>query len=574
MKDDAKSNKTKIIYQSAVQILIIIFIGFFSYSNTLNAPFEFDDEVNIVNNTVIRDFNFFKEPALVRSSTIANNVKYFFHTRYIAYLSFAINYRLHGLDVFGYHVVNIAIHIINAMLVYWFIILSFKTPFFRGSMFAPDSVSSDNRNYAGMIAFFSSIIFVAHPIQTQAVTYIVQRFTSMAAMFYLFSLVFYIESRLITINGQQSAVSSQGKEQKTKHIKFKKWSCYCASIIAAALAMKTKEISFTLPLIIVVYEFLFFDGKIKRRLLYLVPILLTISIIPLSLLTSNPLGTQNIEDAFKIASPKNSISAWDYLITQFRVIVTYIRLMFPPVVQNLDYDYPVYRSFFDVKTVLSFLLLVSLFGFAIYLLRRSSIMDSKGNSILRLSAFGIFWFFITLSVESSIIPIHDVIFEHRVYLPSVGFLTAIVALIISARIFLLDKFVVIGKALVPVLMVTVLIFSGATYARNTIWQDEIKLWEDVVKKSPNKARVHYNLGVVYEKKGRIYEAMDKYLTVIKLSPNHADAYNNLGAAYAKIGRLDKAVENFYFAAKLKPEDDDIQRNFSRASEELVGRNRQ
>ncbi len=541
--------------RTPVHIILIVSLGFLVYSNTLHAPFQFDDQANIVDNTAIRSFEVFRDPLKIKELDSPVNAKVLFGTRYVGFLTFALNYRLHGLDVFGYHVVNIAIHIINALLVYWLIRLSFRTPFFKGSIFDADAAPAANKNLVGIIALFSSLLFVAHPLQTQAVTYIVQRLTSLATLFFLLSLTLYIRARL-----SESVAACYG--------------IYCASIVSASLAMLTKEISITLPVIIGLYEFMFFKGKMGKRFLFLLPAFLTVLIIPFAMITVNSaIADLDTATAFRIAGSK-SISQWEYLLTQFRVIVTYIRLMFPPVVQNLDYDYPIYRSFFDMEIVLSVLFLLSLFGFGIYLLRRSSRLNMRNNHILRLSAFGIFWFFITLSVESSIIPIHDVIFEHRVYLPSVGFFTAIVALIISARIFLLNKLVILKKALVPVLAVIVLILSGAAYVRNTIWQDEIKLWEDVVKKSPNKARVHYNLGVIYDKKGRIYEAIEEYLEVIKLSPNHADAYNNLGAAYAKTGHPDKAVEKFYIAAKLRPEDADIQKNFRRASEELAGRRRQ
>jgi len=571
-------------------MFLIMAVGFLVYSNTFNVPFIFDDGVNIVENPVVKDFEYFKDNSEVYGSKAYKGVKDFFRTRYIGYLSFAINYRLHGLDVFGYHVVNIAIHIINALLVYWFIMLSFRTPFFKGSMFDVDTALESNKNLTGIIALLSSLLFVAHPIQTQAVTYIVQRFASLATLFYLFSLILYIKSRVM-------AVSSS---QKAGYVKFKIGAYYCGSIISAILAMKTKEISFTLPFIIGLYEFLFFDGRLKKRILLLFPIFLALLIIPITLTISYSSELQDIEDAFNIASYINKISRWDYLITQFRVIVTYIRLMLFPIMQNLDYDYPIYRSFFNIEIVLSFILLVMLLGFGIYLLRRSSYPNMRNNHILRLSAFGIFWFFITLSVESSIIPIADVIFEHRLYLPSVGFLTAIVAGIIVIKDGLKEKIPNTDKLVIYLSICITVLFSSVSYARNIVWQTEIGLWEDVVSKSYGKTRPHYNLGLayskaekfddamqeflyaikkadfdslhynlgwVYFKKNQLDDAVKEYLAAIKRNPDYTDAYINLGVVYAKQGRLDDAIKVLKKAITIKPDDPDAHYNLGCVYEE-------
>ncbi|MCL4455823.1 MAG: tetratricopeptide repeat protein [Nitrospirae bacterium] len=504
-----------------IHAIVVMIIGIAVYSNTLYSPFMFDDEANIIENPIIKDFVYFKDNTKVYGSTALSGIKDFFRSRYVGYLSFAINYRLHGLDVLGYHVVNIAIHIINALFVYWLIMLSSKTPFLKSSIFDVNN----NRKLGGIIALFSSLLFVAHPIQTQAVTYIVQRFTSLATLFYLFSLILYIRSRL---------------EESTA----KRYGFYVASLISAVLAMKTKEISFTLPVIVAIYEFMFFEGKLKKRLFYLIPIILTMLIIPLTFITNNFSGSKNIEEVFKIAN----ISQWDYLFTQFRVIVTYIRLMFPPVIQNLDYDYPVYHSFFELPVFLSFVLLLSILGLGIYLFYRSRL----ASHVLRLIAFGIFWFFITLSVESTIIPRPDVIFEQRMYLPSIGFLMAAVTALMMTRIPLQSKFAVLGKAVMPTVAAIVFIFAGGAYARNTIWQDEIKLWENVVRKSYGNARPHTNLGKSYLIKGRIEEAIREFKIALQINPDMQEAHLNLGLAYIRQGFFDKAIEEFLLVLKRNP----------------------
>ena len=124
------------------------------------------------------------------------------------------------------------------------------------------------------------------------------------------------------------------------------YSFYVVAIISTILAMRTKEIAFTLPAMINIYEFMFFKGETKRRLLYILPFLLTMPIIPLTLMgfKGSSDGFSGVDELTRIAGVE-SVSRWDYLITEFRVIVTYIRLLFFPINQNLDYDYPIYRTF-------------------------------------------------------------------------------------------------------------------------------------------------------------------------------------------------------------------------------------
>jgi Flp pilus assembly protein TadD len=236
-----------------------------------------------------------------------------------------------------------------------------------------------------------------------------------------------------------------------------------------------------------------------------------------------------------------------YLITQFRVIVTYLRLLILPVGQNLDYDYPRYSSLFEPGVLLSFLLLLSVFAFAVYLFIRWRKTD---NVYALLASFGILWFFITLSVESSIIPIRDVMFEHRMYLPGVG---AVVAFVAGVFYFLEYRKVKNPVVIVFLLLLVAAVPLGAAaYNRNSVWKDEITLWEDIVRKSPEKARVHNNLGTAYSKKGLIDKALQEFKNALRLDPDFARAHYNLGTAHAKQGRTEEAIGEFMVAVRLHP----------------------
>jgi tetratricopeptide (TPR) repeat protein len=536
-------------YQEAIFLLLIALLGLVIYSNAFRVPFVYDDNPLIVDNAGIRGFHFY--PFVTSLGA----------TRQIAFFTFAFNYWLNGLNVAGYHVLNLIIHILNAMLVFQLVVLTVKTPFFRSRL-------SERlpRLTVSLLALFAAMLFIAHPVQTQAVTYISQRFASLATLFCLASLLMYIKWRL----------------QPPEAPRAKRISYYAATLVLAILAMRTKEISFTLPIVIALFEFTFLSGNIKRRIINLLPLMATMVVIPLSLLSGAGSSGDSVEE---IRGATGGISGFDYFLTQFRVIITYLRLFFFPVGQNLDYDYPLYRSFMNLNVFLSFIFLVSLFGAGIYLFRRS---DRK-NFMLRLAAFGIFWFFITLAVESSINPITNLIDEHRLYLPSIGLIIALTAIVYT----LLEKLIArdpnIHKFVIPVVVIAITVLALVTFERNAVWGSQVSIWRDAAAKSPNKARPHNNLGVSYRDVGQFAQAINEFeqaLNVdpgfepekdhyniavcyliqgendkaaaeleeaIKIKPDFLGAHSNLGAAYMKLGKYEQAAAEFQQAIALKPD---------------------
>lgn len=267
-------------------------------------------------------------------------------------------------------------------------------------------------------------------------------------------------------------------------------------------------------------------------------------IIPLSIIDLDNFSGETIGESTRSYT---AVPRVEYLFTQFRAVVTYMRLLFVPSGQNLDYDYPLYTSFFEPAVFLSFAFLLGIFGFGIYLYYRSRITDHSS----RLIAFGIFWFFITLSVESSVMPIRDLIAEHRIYLPSVGAFMAVA----TAAFVLLGR---IGnrklKTVAVLSFVLILsVFSYAAYARNAVWKSGISLWSDVVKKSPMKAGGHMELGIACKSGGLMGEAVKHYRTALMLEPNWADAHYNLGIAYLEQGQIEKAYREFKITLELRPD---------------------
>lgn len=510
-------------------ILIIISLGLLIYSNTFHVPFQFDDKFCITANPAIKDFHYFKEPSLV-DAVAHDMVKNAFPTRIVGFFSFALNYKINGLDLAGYHIFNLLVHLINSLLVYLLIFLTLRLPLFA----LPRNIDTW-LSYKAFVPFMAALLFVSHPVQTGAVTYIVQRFASLVTLFYLLSIILYIKTRLAVSVTRQFL-----------------W--YALSVISAVLAMKTKENSFTLPFIIVLYEVLFLKGKFRKRLCYLFPMLMTVLIIPLTIFSSG-ISLNHLTgdiDAKLRTMAYTDMSRWAYLFTQFRVIMTYLRLFILPVNQNFDYDYPAFRSFLEPDVFLSFLFLFTLLLLGTYFLHRSYGKGTGQAPFLRVAAFGIFWFFITLSLESSIIPNLELFFEHRMYLPSVGIFIALANASPLISGVLKKSSFPIEKILIPAFSLMLILFAFATYTRNFVWNDEVGLWEDVVKKSPNKARPHNHLGYLYTGQGRLDEAVMEFNAALAINPDYGDAHYNLGNAYLNQARMEEAVKEYQAALQRNP----------------------
>jgi len=468
-------------------LLAIIVIGIGIYSNTFHSPFEFDSRSSILKNTSIH--------SLKNIQAIWN----YSHTRFLTYLSFAVNYHFGGKNVFGYHLINIIIHLLNTFVLWGFVVLLLSCP-------GLEIKNLSKHKY--LIGFISCLIFLVHPIQTQAVTYIVQRATSLAALFYLLTLFLYLKSKF-----------SSGKKKKTY---------YVFSLITAVLSMFTKENCFTLPVTLCLIDILGFpEIPVKERIKYLLPFFLTLFIIPLCF--ALPRKTINIGELGRIAEPVGKITPLHYLFTQFRVLITYLRLFFIPVNQNLDYDYPIYHTFFTFPVFGSFLLLLAIAISGYYYFFK------KGYKIVGLA---ILWFFITLAVESSVFPISDVIFEHRLYLPIVSY-CLLIGIIAG---WLIKK---VPKGFVISFLVVILSFySILTIKRNQVWRSSIKLWLDTAEKSPDKARPHNNLGVAYGHNEKHQNALSEFKKALKIDPHYFYSYFNRGALYGKMKEHKKAIKDF------------------------------
>lgn len=528
-------------HETFVHAMLIVVAGFVVYFNTMASPFFFDDVINIGENAAIKNFNCFPDTSRAFGLAIVAEVIDNIILRPVTYFSLAINYALHGLNHFGYHITNLLLHIGNALMVYLLFTRIQATP-------TMTTESAPTTRHRWFLPFFAALLFVCHPVQTQAVVYIIQRSVLLTTFFYLGALVLYDTCR--TAPSRKIKIFS-----------------YIAALAATLLAMGSKEIAYTLPVIILLYEVMFFTGKLATRLYKTVPFLLTMTIIPLKLNKLAELDkVQNIENMQNALSLRNINGAtpFEYLITQFGVITTYLRLLFVPVNQNLDYDYPLQTSFFSLQVILPLLLLLAIAGFGAFCLMRS-----QENKLLKIVAFGIFWFFITISVESSIVPIKDLIFEHRVYLPSAGFFMAL----LTGVALLYNRYTAqdISQSKISTLVIgtMVVIMAGTAISRNKVWQSELTLWRDVVKKSPNKSRGHTNLAAsllpsekylysplsqpqTITDLNRLNEAIHEGREAIRLDPSDINTYIIVSKALSLQNRLSEALQYITDAIRIKP----------------------
>jgi protein O-mannosyl-transferase len=486
------NKKDGVILFHLLSILLLSVLSIIIYSNTFNAPFLFDDVSNITENPHMRltDINIqsLKNAAFSRPSW----------ARPIPNISFALNYYLDQYHVVGYHAVNIAIHIINGILVYLLALFTFRL-----LGLSPFKIR--------VMSLFASLIFIAHPINTQSVTYLVQRMNSMAALFYLLSLILYIKARL-------------------SKIRWKRWALFLCVALSAILAMGSKQIAATLPFIIIVYECYFFQDLTgclrKKNIAYIILPLAVLVALTLIYLGENPINR------ILAGYSRRDFTLVERLLTQPRVVIFYISLILLPLPSrmNLIHHVDTSHSLIEpITTLISLVIIAALIYLSIHGARRK-----------RLISFAIAWFFISLAIESSFIGL-EMIFEHRLYLPMVAICLMVPYILFTYRL---------NKATITVAVIMVMLLGYATYTRNTTWKDAVTLWSDVVKKNPVSHRGYNNLGMALTDNRRFKEAIDNFRLALKIKPDYAETYNNLGNTFMRQGFTDKAINVYSHALTI------------------------
>ncbi len=472
-----------------IVFLILAAAGFIIYSNTFRSEFLFDDIPGITAKPRLTTFKTFTE------LSYWTNLDH----RPLSEFTFAVNYSLGGYNVAGYHLVNILIHILNSWLVYLLMLrlLSFKTLI--------DKTPYQNRH---LLALFIALLFIAHPIQTQAVSYTIQRMTILSSLFYLLAVYLYLLGRLEYLH----------RQNRTRSVML-----LLLASFSGLLAILSKQDAITFPAAFALVELFFIrtaGGKPCRK--YLTAFISLLCLIVLLVVLTGHLPAET-----------DTITRKDYLLTQFRVIINYIQLLFVPVNQNIDYDIGLSTTLWSFPVIGSLLIILALLALSVILYRKK-----------RLISFAIIWFFLTLSITSSVIPIKDVLFEHRLYLPIIGFNIAVVY---AGAYFLAGKR---RTLLVVLLALIVLALSAGSFRRNQVWKTEYSLWKDSASKSPRNRRPWNNLGLALQHLGRTGEAKQAFEQSLRIDANYPIALNNLGYLYYAEGDPEAAFSRFTEAIRL------------------------
>jgi Flp pilus assembly protein TadD len=475
-----------------VRWFFLLCLGFAVYFQTFGFGFVYDDREFIVNNPYIRGFDKLNGIWAILPKT-----------RLIGIYSFALNCHLSHLNPWSYHVFNFMVHLLAAGLVWGLGSLLFR-------------ITGGQNRKADWLAqeapFIIAVFFLVHPCQTQAVTYISQRFESMAAVFYLATVYCYLCAR----------VSAEGP---------KKTILFVLSGVLAVWGILTKETAVTIPVMLLAAEWLLFPQAVQRR--NLVILVLWIFFFAVVLMKLVHAGLNIFVQTFPSQSHDGDvITGGNYVLTQMRVFLTFCRLLVFPVNQNLDYDYPLSAGLLEPPLTLLGMSLIAAMVFLVFELRKS----------FPLIAFGLSWMLITFSINLA--PRPNVIWEHKLYLISFGFfLATVVALFVLIR----QRNILTG-----LLACLVVVMSVASFQRNQVWRNDLTLWEDVAKKSPGKLRVYANLGWAYGM-AQMYDDAVYFLTkAVALEPDYYKNYMNLGDVYYLTGNNAQALKNFNKAIELKP----------------------
>jgi tetratricopeptide (TPR) repeat protein len=498
----------------AVVTIFIIILAI--YSNTFDASWHFDDESNILKNDYLQ----------LKELTWQNIKRTFFADPYVegkfyrpvVCLSFALNYYIGGNGVFGYHIVNLIVHFLSSIFLFLFIHRTLNLPLLK-SKYGENSY---------LIALLAAVLWTINPVQTQAVTYVVQRMASMAGMFYIMSMYFYLKGR-----------TSARRPLKATH--------YLVCLVCGILALGSKENSIMLPVSIFTYDLFLIHGLTKRNIIRSSMVFFALIFLCLSLVIAmngpSVLNPYKLPDTFK----DRGFTLLERLLTEPRVVLFYVSLLLYPMPDRLSimHDISVSTGLLDPTwTIIAILTILALLGLAV----------SKSKKWPFVS-FCILFFFINHIIESTILPL-ELVFEHRNYVPSMLFFAPLAILIAKGIRFFSEKRLM--QFMICAFVLLVLIAEGhSTFARNFVWRTEETLWLDAAEKSPNLPGPYHNLGRYYDSIGLKEMALAYYKGALKLpeGPNrkcHHLTYHNMALLYKSINQREKAEIYFLKALKLDP----------------------
>ena len=473
------------------------------YSNSLFGPFVFDDQFSIVMNPTLGQLG-----DTGRLGSLRGLVDF----------SFAVNHALGGLNPLGFHLVNLAIHILAGLTLFGLL---------RRTLSGPKLVERFG-SQAEILAVIVALLWSVHPLATEAVTYICQRFESTAALFYLLGLYAFCR-------GSEPAANR------------KLW--YSLVVVCYALGLRSKETAITFPLVLVWYDRAFVSNRwrdlLDREVLYGSLVLITVvlagaTLAPTLLTLSQEIVKTPGESSDVVEVPKTSalivegMTPWTYMWSQPGVILHYLRLCFWPTGQCFYSDWPIARTAGEVVPPLLVILgLLAAIVWAIFRCPRAAFLGGA--------------FFLYLAPTSSIVPIRDLMVEHRMYLP----LAAVIAFVVVAmsQVKALSSRHALSLALVGTAVFTL---AMLTWTRNQVYSNEIDLWQDTCRQTPLNSRAYYGLGYAFNNAQQFGPAIDALQKAVSIRPDFADAQTALGMALFAIHRDSEAIDAYRKALASEP----------------------
>jgi len=489
--------------------VLIIAAGFWAYHNSFHGPFIFDDVPSIPENAHIRHLWPLHE-------ALASPLHSAVSGRPVVCLSLALNYALGGLNVWGYHAFNLAVHLLAALVLFGILRRTLEREKLRDRFGAA----------AVWLAAAIALIWEVHPLQTECVDYIVQRTESLLGLFLLLTLY-------CTLRGSHSASPT---------------SWYLTAVVSCALGMGSKQVMVGAPLIVVLYDRVFLSSSFRelwqRRWGLYIGLATTWVILAISVIR-----TPHSATGFGI----EGLTSWDYLKTQANVIVHYLWLCYWPRPLVIDYlDWPIALALKDALA--SGVVVVGLLGATVWAFRRRPWLGFLGA-----------WFFLILGPTSSVLSMAlEVAAERRMYLPlaAVVTLTVVGAFALGKRLFSKRQGVVFGCVAGGSVVV---LLTFVTIQRNQDYRSEVTIWQDAVEKRPNNARAQYNLGFALVQVGRPQEAIEHWEQALRIDPKYAEAHNNLGLALAQQGRRQEAIGHYEQALRIRADYAEPHNNLGNAS---------
>lgn len=540
---------------NAVFILLIIIAGAIVYANSFGNQFVYDDIYLIVNDTYIKSWKYIFKIFTLELFRMTGPGSFY---RPMQSLTLMADYSMWKINPVGYHLTNLLFHTANAILIYFLVNLLFKNK---------------------QISLFSSLLFIVHPIHTEAVTYIAGRADPLMAFFCLLS--FLLFAKYIKVF------------PRTDFPKGKKIYFYIGSAGFFFLALLSKESGIIFPLVLIAYGFIsppytIKDQKIVKKLrfyilLYL-PFFLTTGIY--FLIRGKVLGFTNAGTA------PTTYNLYQRILSAPIVIITYFKWLIFPIHLRLEHHLDMPVSFFSFRVIISTLLLISILAFTLLIYKRSKPVF-----------FCLLWFFLSILMVCNIIPLNAPMLEHWLYLPSIGIFTIISVGVVRASGFDTAKPTVniLRKAIIFPFILLLVFYSVRTIKRNPDWKDNLTFFRITTRDAPHSPRMPYNLGMTCFEKGlyeesmwaferslqinpnyasdtrrvlsRVYvklgisfgekqlhdESIVKFKKAVEVDPNNASAYRNLGVAYAMKGRTKEAIEEWEKVLAIDPKDEDAKK---------------